>query len=705
MPDRPTDVTGAVIRKIRGMEYVIVNVKQMFPGAPPNIRGLATRMQTAPDAFFNSLLMNGANAHVVRTLFDAQIGGAFPGIRKARMQLKDVAHRFTATGSGRYITVSEKPFLDWGIDTDRPIVLPMSPGFRTVMATATERRQREARLRAVTPSFEALEKQRRELHVKTVVLEDLIARYDKVAAINRDEVAIALALDALLFRLAQQPKVPPSADERADLEVLRAHTKRLKAEATHHLLINPPDSMVVGGLFRERERRSQDVLKRLQDPSFLSNVKVLVENDDVAPASLLYELCDTVAFTYRTLLHGPHADIAEIDIRNALAMLGSKAFDTAGLPATARTDFNRAVRDVPSPPPADAVLVVLVQLVVGTAPTAVGNTPGPAELSVAVIELAGIQLMPKVMSNPLEAGLLSGRMYRGLVNGAGLSQQQRVDLILAVEKGDLKAIRTVSWSARLMTSVGWRGAIAGANLIAFAFAIQSDQEETALKWAGIAQTGLSTAVSASVISFGRFGSLVSRGIVSEMSAGALGAIGGLFAIVIGYESAREELQAGDTTGAWIAGAGAAGGAISVAGYLLAAGAATSATGVGAPAGMLLMAAGAVVGIGSAVVGTIRVLTTEGSQSLFRAFVEHLERPGSPLTQAARERPSLAAAFAAVKKGQHESSFWDASLDAIGILQDCGFSTDPQIALIVDEDVSKVKARLRAEGRPDEIKKK
>jgi hypothetical protein len=455
-------------------------------------------------------------------------------------------------------------------------------------------------------------------------------------------------------------------------------------------------------MFSKRDSQSRELLRLVRDAAFAKNVKILVSNADVAPSALFDDVCEAVGNAYRALLLTPRADEAEQDIRDALDMLASKVFDTTGLTATSNAAFNTAVAQAGSPPTGDAPLVVLVKSLVQVGPGAIGNLPGPSTLGAAVVEMAGLVFMPKVMGDPVAAGTMSARLYRGLVVAAGIDGKAgmpvRVGLMEATQRGDLSAIRKISWSSRFMTSQGWCAGIAAANAIAFYFAITSDDSSTLRKWSNIAASGSGTALGVALISFGRFGSLLSRGIITGTAAKALGVVGGIAAAISGTITAKEEFGAGDNTGGWVATAGAVGGVLSVAGFLVAAGAATSATGVGAPVGMGLMVVGAVLAVGSGVVSAVRGFLTAGSQTLWIAVLDHLNRPGGPISLTANERPKLRAAFDDVYSHRKSASFWDVALANANDLQDLGF-TPAQIAVIVNESEAQVQAQLRTEARP------
>jgi hypothetical protein len=150
---------------------------------------------------------------------------------------------------------------------------------------------------------------------------------------------------------------------------------------------------------------------------------------------------------------------------------------------------------------------------------------------------------------------------------------------------------------------------------------------------------------------------------------------------------------------WLAVGGSVGGAVSVAGFLMAAGLATSATVFGAPAGVVLMIAGAVIGFAAGIVAAIRARFTTGSQRVFEAVVNEVGREDGSIDSTGRARPSLRAAFDAVQSGHHSVDFWDVHPDRVPELRDLGFPVG-HIAAIVDEEESVVRTKLRQNGRTE-----
>lgn len=246
-----------------------------------------------------------------------------------------------------------------------------------------------------------------------------------------------------------------------------------------------------------------------------------------------------------------------------------------------------------------------------------------------------------------------------------------------------------------MNSPAWGSALAVASAICLFVAIRSDDASTLRYWSNILGSASGTAIGVSV-ALQRYSTLLRNGIVRGIGGKVLGVVGGLAAVVSGSVTAVEEYQTGDRVGMGIAIFGAAGGALTVAGFLVASGAGVSCTIAGAPVGVILMALGIIIGIGAAIVALIRQLTTAGSHLIFEAFINHFGTQYE-YTRAITARAALRQAFEAVQRAHHGVDFWDGAADKMPELHDLGFGV-AHIAQITDEEESLVRRRLRAARR-------
>jgi hypothetical protein len=697
-------IPGAGVRRIRGDDYVVARIGRLFPGPPPTIAGLARRLHLQTDVTFHALLGYRANAPAVAGLWRDQIGGPLLSLEEARRRLRILGTTFTA--SHRFPEGTETPYVAWSVEPDRdePVLLPLSGEFRRVLEAATRQRQRQTRLDAARPVLDALARELPVVHAKATELSSDIEVCRILAESHAQEIALLEALDGLLGAMLAFPKEPVDADDRRDVEQLRTQLTTLRNEAHRHLILEPPDAFRAG-LIRQRDQNARELRALIEAAPFVEHVRVLAVNRDIVPPELWQDTIDAVRFAVQTLLASPEAEgVRDAHVLPMLEALASRPLDLTGVSAPNLPDFDRAVREAPAPPRASSVLVILVGTA-GIIPIAVGNYPGPNTLAVSILEVAAPLLTARVVGNATAASTLAGRLYRALVacasvysgpSGQPLNLNQRVILIQAINDGDLARLRQVNWSSRFMNSPTWGSAIAVASAICLIAAVQSDDASTLRRWSNIISSGSGTALGVAV-AVGRYSTLVQQGIVRGVGGRVLGVIGGVAAVVSGVVTAEEEYRSGDTVGIWVSIGATTGGALSVAGFLVAAGAGTSATVVGAPLGVVLMAAAAIIGIGAGIVSVTRILLTAGTQLVFEAFLGHFGRDFGPFADAAGARQTLRGAFEAVQSSHHGVDFWDVDPERIAQLFDLGFG-EAHIVTIVDEDEAVVRNSLRRSER-------
>ena len=697
-------IPGTGIRRIRGDDYVVAIISRLFVGPPPTIAGLARMLHLQTDLTFHALLGYRANAPTVIGFWRDQIGEPLPSLEEARRRLRIEGTTFTA--SHQFPEGTETPYLAWAVapDRDEPVVLPLSAEFRRVVEEATRQRQRQTRLEAIRPALEALEGELRVIRAKSTELSSDIRVCRILGESHGQEVAVLEALDGLLGAMLAFPKEPVDPDDRRDVEQLRTQLATLRTEAHRSMIIDPPDTFRAG-LIRQRDQNARELKALIEATPFVEHIRVLADNRDIAPPELWRDTIDAVRFAVQTLLASPEAEGAlDVHVLPMVQALASRPLDLTGVSAPNLPEFDRAVREVPVAPPADSVLVILVGIA-GLGPVAVGNYPGPSTLAVSILDLSAPLLLARVVGNPARSAELAARLYRALTacasvysgpSGQPLSLNQHTLIMRAINDGDLALLRRVNWSSRFMNSPAWGSAIAVASAICLIAAVQSDDANTLRRWSSILSSGSGTALGVSV-AVGRYSALVQQGIVRGVGGKALGVIGGVAAVLSGVVTAEEEYRSGDTVGMWVSIGAATGGALSVAGFLVAAGAGTTATVAGAPLGVVLMAAGAIIGIGAGIVSVTRSLLTAGTQVAFEAFLNHFGREFGPYDTAAAARPELRAAFTALQSAHHGVDFWHVNPDKIPELYDLGFGEGP-IATIVDEDAAVVTNALRAKKR-------
>lgn len=703
MSDAPTDVPGVALRRIRHRTYVVVFPRRL---GNANIGWLARYLHLQPEEAFEAILRYRSNTRAVRALYRdhiQHIDARFPGLAQARRELRSAGQAvraISADGQSGRIYVTGLAFESWSIylEENQAVVLPLSQGFRTVMRDATARRRRQARVRAVTPDFTALETELRRIRDVSRSLDMDIGLFRSLTEQSARDIAMLEALDGMVNVLLRFPQSAPSSSDRTDLQFLQRQLRTLINQAYQDMMMNPPDSLRQN-LVSNRNRRSATLMRLIENTTFVRHVRTLVNNRDIAPAELWTRTADTLRQAASVLLLSPQAD-AFIDrhVLPLINLLASRPFDTQGLRAPNYPAFQQAVINAPAAPSGSNSALVIFGGLAGTATLTVGNLPGPASLSVAVLELSAPPLMGRIVESTLrveQGSTYAGRMYRALTTIAGLSRAERVALIEAIDQGDVGALRRVNWSNKFMNSPAWGSALAVASAICLFVAIRADDVSTLRYWSNILGSASGTAIGVSV-ALQRYSTLLRNGIVRGIGGKVLGVVGGLAAVVSGTVTAVEEYRTSDRVGMGIAIAGAAGGALTVAGFLVATGAGASATGVGATVGVIFMALGIILGIGAGIVALIRQLTTAGSHLIFEAFINHFGIQYE-YTRAITARAALRQAFETVQRVHHGVDFWDGAADKIPELHDLGFGV-AHIAQITDQEESLVRRRLRAAGR-------
>jgi hypothetical protein len=712
MSDQVTALPWAKLRRIKGKNYVVVDTKKIYGGVTPTIQGLATDLRLQPEVVLRSLLHFQSNAHVVRALYEDNRSPSdpenFPGLGRARIILKEAATVFTATGHGRYIETTTTPYKGWGVDVTKPVILPMSKGFETVLAEATERLKRDLRIAVVKPSYAPLRDKLADMRVSARLLVSNEKLVNGLLENDAKELAILEVLDGLLNAMLSPPPNSPNDRARQTIEELKTKLRTLRTEAANHLLMNPVDDFVAD-LVKERDQYTNQLVSQVEDAYFVALIRVIASNYDIVPHDLWQDVLDTLQQAYTALLVSPKAEyILTTHIEPLVNLLASTDFDVSSLRAPKHPTLEQAAKERPTAPNLDSHISAIVVLlgVAQVAGATVGNMPGPYSLSVAVLHVAAPMMLARIYRGFSEAARagealkLSGRMYRFLVNAADLNMDQRVNLLLAIDDGDMNSLRGVKWSSRFMNSPAWGAAMSIAGLLVFAAAVQSNDESTLRKWSNIIGSASAT-LGGLAVAFQRFSVLVERQIVMGIGAEVLGIIGGVAAAISGAVTAYKEYQTGDTTGMWIGIGLAAGGALAAAGsavaFLVATGMMTSATVAGAPLGTVLLIAGAVITGVAVLVDVLRGIFSTGSQEVFESYLHHFGRNFGPYATAAAKRPTLKAAYGAADSAQGDATFWDVRTALIPQLSDLGFTVEA-IAEITDEDEDDVQSTLRRENR-------
>lgn len=694
MPDIVTDYPGIKIRKIRNRNYVVINLEKMAHGSI-SIGGLAKFLHLQPETVLNALLGYRSNAHVIKTLFrDYAPNHNWTNYGTARRILRENAYTYSASNETGTIRVTTTPYLDWDVQYEKgkPILFPLTAGFKKFLKEVTAKRKRMARYKAASPTFQTLKsKDLPDLKNKISTLKLYIKLLKEWTKGDVKDVLLLEALNGLLGAMLGHPKKKSDASDIVKVSNLRIKLLKLKNQAYYNYLIKPPDAPDIEG-------EANDLIKTLEDPGFEKRIKVLVEYKDVADSHLWLNTCETLKEAYITLLLTSKADdILEKHIIPMINTVGSKVFDINGMPNLKHAKFKKAIINVPQPSNSNSVLNTIGRLLATTRLT-VRNLPAAQYLVDSVVEQAAPLIMSKILHTANasdDAAETGGLLFRFIVNSAGLDQRAQNVLLLSIDNGRLNELKKVNFSRCFANSPAWGSALAIVGAIAFIVEIQRNDNDTLRKWANLISSASTTLLGVSV-AFSRYSTLIEEGIVEGIGGKILGIVGGIASVIVGIETAEEEYKTGDHTGTWLAGLGALGGAMTVAGFLISAGAGTSATGVGAPLGLVLIISGTIVAVGAGIWSFLRNVFTPGSEKVFEAFILHFGKEVAyDLT--APKRPALATAYNDVKTYFRSVDFWNVSTSVIPQMHDLGFPVKC-IAAIVDEDTDYVKKSLHRAGR-------
>lgn len=629
----------------------------------PTIEELADALRLSSPQAFQELLGFAENGPAVKKLYGQVFEtAAYPGLVQARRRLATKGR--DAVGSERYGYLSKNQFRVWRVDPNLTLVLSLSAGFRTeVMEAGAKKQEAELRLKMAQPHFDALKTKVEALELALVPLKlntnllatSLESAYEDLGLLN--------ALDALLGFMTGRPKAGSSFDA-AKVGQLEAQVEALIKAHIEHTILDPKH---LQDTKKARDGAADQVLKLLEDPAMLADLQVFVDNVELTKTSLEGLVLDTLRNAYELLLVSNHADhVLEEHVRPAVMQAASllKLTDLK----SGNPDFDAVLaEDIPPPSKASALSVLASR----TAPigTAVGNVPGPSTLAVVIFHLAA-PLIARGLGTSVAINRFGGYALRALCACAKFSPAQRLDVMTVVAKGDLALTRKIDWTKSFMNGPVATAGIGLLNLVTLLAAITADEANTKKKVANI--VGSAAAFGATSTQFAqafiRAMNVGRLGTVAGVGSKSLGALSGFVAAGLGAVQAMEERESGDDLGFWLAAVGAGAAYASAAGFLIGGGLAASSTGIGAPAGAVLMGVGIVVGLGAGLVQVWRDIFTNATHSVVEAMVlqysradESLIKKGDPIKKGygayafAHDKPGagpLKAAFEAVQKGHH-----------------------------------------------------
>lgn len=667
-----TGVGGVTIRRDANLVRVKVIPRKLMAARTgvdgggvvgPTLEELGDELRLSPQKTFEDLLGFPENGPTVKLIYQREFEtAAYPGFADASRRLAKQGRAFDK--SGRYGYVSKNQFKLWRVDPNLPLLFTLSPAFQNEVLTAgAHQQQRELRLKMAQPHFDALKTKIEKLEQALVPLRihgDLLATQLEPAY---EDLGLLNALKLLLELMLSRSKAGSKYDAKR-VSDLRDLVEALIVEHEKHTIIDPKHLQDTKAL---RDAAADKVLALLEDPDMLGDLRIFVENVDLSKTSLEALVLDTLRNAYGLLLLSNHGDrVVEEHVRPAI-MHAARMVKLEGLPPSGSPEFDKVLaEDIPPPSKVSALSIMASRT--APLPTAFGNVPGPTSLAVVIFHMAA-PLLARTIPTVAGVNRFGGYALRALCWCGNFSPLQRADAMAVVVKRDLGLTRKIDWAGKFQAGPAATAGIGFLNLIALLAAIDSDEASTAKKVASI--VGSAASLGSTSLQFsqaflramnvGRLGNAVG------FTGRALGTVAGFVAAGLGAVQAMEEKQSGDELGFWLAAVGAGAAYASAAGFIIGGGLA-GASGLGAPAGAVLMSIGIVIGLGAGLLQVWRDIFTNATHSVVEAMVAQYSRsskeglkPDDPIKKGhgayafAHDKPGagpLKTAFEKVQKAHH-----------------------------------------------------
>ncbi|HZU99914.1 MAG TPA: hypothetical protein VFF73_24585, partial [Planctomycetota bacterium] len=419
-----------------------------------------------------------------------------------------------------------------------------------------------------------------------------------------------------------------------------------------------------------------------------------------APAQTWQDVHDAVRNGFTSLLGSDRAnEVLDDHLEPAITLVASMNVGDLSAVHVSKADLEAAMKTAPVAPAATASILTRMVTVLSNLTANVGNAPGPSTTLTALVAIAAPMFVARKLNARSDAMTFAGKLYRYLIKVADLSPQQfntvaqaAEEAISADQSATLAILRTkIDWTTRFHNSATWGMALGIANLFCFCAAVTDTESDTLRRWSNIMSSGTGTALGFSVAA-GRFSALIEQGIVKGVGGKILGVVGGVAVIMQGAASIRDAEDVDDKLGIGFGVASVAGGVLSVAGFLCAAGIAADATIVGAPAGTVLMACGAILGAGAAAGDAIRSSFIASTQDIFQHYLkDEFDRDGGPFRQVCPSDSTGGERSAFKDCMDHDHwSFYPVHPDQAAALWDVGFANADAIVKMCDANEAEEK---------------
>lgn len=680
-----THLDGVVVRNIGGNDHVIVDFSAIAPGQigdKNTVAGLARLVLDTEHSVLTALLNYQNNAWLLPALLAQTPGaGEYEDDQSARAILKEKANE-TDEESGKLI------YRTWQLPTDSPASLSLA-SISQKFKCAVFKHRLQAQQSALHTLKDKVDKFIFVINDQNLRLENSLTGYDRSIAPYTQSVGMISASRTLLDLMINYPEKPNQTIS-ADVTGLRRKVAKLEELAQRDFIDNPIP--FIPRDYQESIATNANNLRRwLETDGLIEVVLVYRRFRYLVTSSQFDQLCDSISQAFALLMRSPEADYIEENWMPALMEIIDQDSRAQNLDEVRR---NHSGLDVDSHPSVcDALLFGL-----SVVPAAAGNMPGPASFSVALMNAISPKLIGEVMGDVAKAQSYGAMYVRFMVRRGNFNQDQIDELNLLIKGPKPSTHKEIGdWVQKnFQGNMKWGLIMTLVNAAMLFYTIKSSEDETITRWINLSTLSLGASTGASLtqvlLNIQRFkdcGFLTVTG-------NALGVLAGAFACVASVVAAIDEYDTGDRTGVVINSLAALGAGLSVAGYLITMGVATSWAG---PVGALFMVLGVVLGVLTALWSLIRSALTTYTHMQFEAFINYLaSRDGIyqfhiilESTYKRRQYPELVALFEDIQTSHHGISFWYIHHSRHEVLYHDIFQNCEQVANAVHLDEDELKA--------------
>lgn len=431
----------------------------------------------------------------------------------------------------------------------------------------------------------------------------------------REECAKDLAILLALSRLADICKHHGGPVHASSMNILHDKTEDAGAKAAVVMLTNP-GKIIWKWTNRQKEESDKALHDKVNSPDILPAFAQMKKTPD---AGLQREYEEALKYATELGLDGTKANETGQEIFDALKFSPGNP-DNLSTPHTA---------------------LEAIAAIGNVASVAVGNTPSPSNLIIALASMRCVQNAPAFIKDPS----LATEMARFLKNtvmklptpeGKPLSDAEVAEINQAIQDADIPKLQ--SWNSKLIrqySQIGQKSFGASFSVSALgAIALWStwstrSQEDIKLRlWANLGGAGIQTGLGAMQASQAGLGTKLVSGWLGKLgetgqvrgalnaaltseAAEAVGVFGCALGVLSGTISMIEGNEKGDTTEFWLGAGQTAGGALSLVGWFMM-----------VPG---LQALGVTIGIGVAIAGAIVLLRDKLREGTERVFSSRLEQ--------------------------------------------------------------------------------